>query len=297
MTFSMVAVDPDAGEVGFIIASCCWDAGQVCMAVAERGAIASQASGNIAFMEAFFEMLEEGRDLTQILAGFNDMDDDIQSRQIGMIDIGGRALAFTGNKCSHWAGQRTGLNYSCQGNILAGPEVIAAMARTFENTAGKLYERLYAALRTADEAGGDARGRQSARLVVKRKGAGPPGTDSVIDITIEDHDDPISEMGRILAVRKDLMQIMGYLTEVAEADGEEKHGILAELGFFMEDKKEPRYLDWWESLAMAYYEAGDTESAVRTFMTYFTIAPEMTHIFKENTKKGLFPEELARLIF
>ena len=197
MTFSIVAIDPDKKETGFAIASCCWDAGQVCLA-RPNGAIASQANGNIDFLKFFFEKLAEGKGPDQILQHFMETDPEIETRQIGMIVKSGEKVAFTGSKASFWCGHRTGDHYTCQGNILTGPEVIDSMASAFELAQGPLYERLFAALEAAHAAGGDARGRQSARLFVAKEGAGPPGSNKVIDITIEDHDNPIQEMSRIL---------------------------------------------------------------------------------------------------
>jgi len=144
MTFSIVAVDRSAQEVGFAIASCCWDAGQVCMAKAEVGAIASQANGNLAFLPAFFDRLAAGEDPPTILAGFRANDDEIARRQIGMITQAGAPLAFTGERCPTWAGHTTADDFACQGNTLVDAEVIDAMAAAFERTNGALYERLYA---------------------------------------------------------------------------------------------------------------------------------------------------------
>jgi len=203
-------------------------------------------------------------------------------------------VAFTGSKASFWRGHRTGDYYTCQGNILTGPEVIDSMANAFELAQGPLYERLFAALEAAHAAGGDARGRQSARLFVAKEGAGPPGSNKVIDITIEDHDNPIQEMSRILSVRRNLLNILTGINELGKASHEDKKLILAELRKFLDDKKEPRYLDWWETLAESYLEIGEREKALEAWGVYFEINPGMRRIFAENAKAGNFPEKLAR---
>ena len=293
MTFSIVAVDRKAREVGLAIASCCWDAGQVCMAKAEAGAIASQANGNVAFLPRFFDGLLEGADPATILAGFRASDPEIESRQIGMAPFHGQALAFTGTKCSPWAGQRVGDDYAIQGNTLVGPQVIRAMVEAFEQTEGPLYQRLYAALAAGDDAGGDRRGRESARLAVKKAGWGHPGTDSLVDFSIPDHADPVRELGRILGVGQTLVGILrqfGSLSEAADAD---KPALLTKLRQTLDDRRDCRYLDWWEALGMAYHEIGDIDGAGDAFRIYLDINPALRPLLEANAQRGAFPADLA----
>jgi uncharacterized Ntn-hydrolase superfamily protein len=297
MTFSIVAVDRTAKEVGFAIASCCWDAGQVCMARAEAGAMASQANGNVAFLPRFFDGLARGDGPTAILADFRTSDLEIESRQIGMISYDGQPLAFTGAKCNPWAGHRVGEDYSIQGNILVGSQVVNAMAEAFRATDGTLYNRLYAALAAGDDAGGDRRGRESARLAVKKRGCGEPGTDAQIDITIEDHANPVAELCRILSVRSSLLQIFLKLRAFAQAAGADKPAILIELHGLLDDKRDCRYLDWWESLAMAYHEIGDIDAAVEAFRVYLGINPALRVVLEEDVERGTFPADLAARLF
>jgi len=134
MTFSIVAVDVRSGETGFAISSCSWDSGRVGLAEAGVGSIVSQARGNMAFRSLFFEKLDDGMSLEQILAHFRETDEEIESRQVGMITLDGEALSFTGEKCAYWAGHKTGEDYACQGNILVGPEVVERMTEAFTTT-------------------------------------------------------------------------------------------------------------------------------------------------------------------
>ena len=297
MTFSIVAVDRESKEVGLAIASCCWDAGQVCMAKAEVGAIASQANGNMAFLSRFFDDLSQGSDPAAILTGFKKADGEIESRQIGMISYDGNALAFTGTRCSLWAGHKTGKDYACQGNTLFGPQVVDAMADAFERTEGRLYQRLYAALAAGDAEGGDLRGRQSARLAVKKKGHGQPDSDTLIDFAIEDHAHPVAEVGRLVGVAEMLMQILGQLGAFSRAAAAEKPTILAELRTLLDDKRDCRYLDWWESLAMAYHEIGDIDRAVDAFGIYLGINPALRPVLEAGVERGTFPADLATRLF
>jgi uncharacterized Ntn-hydrolase superfamily protein len=267
------------------------------MARAEAGAIASQANGNVAFLSRFFDDLAHSNSPAAILASFKASDPEIESRQIGLIPYEGQPLAFTGTRCNPWAGHRIGENYAIQGNILVGPQVVDSMADAFGRSQGRLHERLYAALAAGNAAGGDLRGRESARLAVKKRGCGEPGTDSLVDITIEDHADPVAEVGRILDVRSVLLQIFRKLQAFGQAVDADKPAILAELRLILDDKRDCRYLDWWESLAMAYHEIGDIGSAVDAFTVYLGINPALRAVLEADVERGTFPADLAARLF
>ena len=297
MTFSIVAVDRKAREVGFAIASCCWDAGQVCFAKAEQGAIASQAQGNLAFLPAFFDRLSDELELPVILDSFRAMDDAIESRQIGMVTFEGASLSFTGAQCPPWAGHRTGDGYACQGNILAGPEVVDAMVCAFERSEGPLYARLYKALKAGDDAGGDLRGKQSARVAVRKLGWGQPETDTQIDITIEDHDEPIQELGRILDVGQELVRILGILGEFERAEECTRLEILNRLRGLLDDKRTCRYLDWWETLADKYFGIGEVEASIEAYRVYLSINPALAPVLRAGLKTSGFPADRLSDVF
>jgi uncharacterized Ntn-hydrolase superfamily protein len=131
-----------------------------------------------------------------------DADDRKANRQVGIIDAKGNAATFTGTKCMAWAGGKTGKHYACQGNILAGEAVVDDMAKAFEAAKGPLAWRIMAALEAAEKAGGDKRGKQSAAVLVVREGGGYGGfNDRMIDYRVDDHEKPIQELSRILALQ------------------------------------------------------------------------------------------------
>lgn len=129
-------------------------------------------------------------------------DDGRDRRQLGVVAANGDSATCSGPKCDPWMGGRHGPGYAVQGNTLTGEDVVAAMEKTFLESKGKpLAERLYAALVAGDAKGGDSRGRQSAALVVVRAKAGVGGyTDRAVDVRVDDHGDPIVELGRLLTI-------------------------------------------------------------------------------------------------
>jgi uncharacterized Ntn-hydrolase superfamily protein len=296
MTFSIVAIDKENKEVGFAIASCAWNAGLVCRAETDIGAIASQAQGRLLFLKVFFEQLKEKKTNKEILEHFKEIDENIENRQIGLITFDDEPISFTGDKCSYWAGHKTGKNFACQGNILVGPEVIEEMATAFEKTKGSLTDKLYAALKAGDDAGGDARGKQSAKLLVKKVKGGLSGDDFVTNITIEDNDEPVKEIGRILEVRSNLVKIYQFSVELGEANNDdEKLAILDKAAKFLEDKKEPRYIDYWATLAFGFMELNQLEKAAYYFKIMLKISPKYKRSFIESAKKNDYPEEIVKI--
>ena len=164
-TFSIVAADLEAGEVGCAVQSRYFSVGSVVpWARAGVGAVATQAAGVAAFGVRALAELERGATPEDALAHVLADDAGRETRQLGAVAADGRAAAFTGAECLDWAGHRVGAGFAVQGNILAGPAVVDEMARAYEETVGPLVERLVAALEAGQAAGGDRRGQQSAAV-------------------------------------------------------------------------------------------------------------------------------------
>ena len=202
-TFSIVAFDPKTGDLGVAVASKFLAVGSVVpYAKAGVGAIATQSFANTTFGPKGLELLRKGLTPSQVLKQLLASDKDRELRQVGIVDAKGRAAAFTGKKCLPWAGHIVGKGFAVQGNILAGEQVVKAMAKAFQETQGELAERLMAALEAGEQAGGDARGKQSAAILVVRKGAGYGGFDDrYIDLRVDDHPEPVKELRRILNIK------------------------------------------------------------------------------------------------
>ena len=208
MTFSIVARSDDGESWGVAVASKFFSVGSVVPAAAAGvGAVATQAWANTTYKGAALSHLGEGVTAAVALQRLLDEDEGRDHRQVGIVDVEGRAASYTGASCHEWAGGATGDGYAIQGNILAGEEVVVAMQSAFVATdiAAPLAERLMGALRAGDAAGGDARGRQSAALLVVRDGAGFGGFDDIeLELRVEDHASPIIELERLLAVHRQL---------------------------------------------------------------------------------------------
>jgi uncharacterized Ntn-hydrolase superfamily protein len=201
-TFSIVAYDPANGDLGVAVTSKFPAVGNgVPWARAGVGAVATQAAANLSFGEGGLDWMARGASAEEALRKVIEADPGREERQVGMVDARGNAATFTGKNCFSWAGGRTGKHYAAQGNILVGRETIEAMSRAFEQTRGELPDRLVAALSAGQAAGGDRRGRESAALLVVRKGAGYGGRgDRWVDLRVDDHPDPVRELRRLLAV-------------------------------------------------------------------------------------------------
>jgi uncharacterized Ntn-hydrolase superfamily protein len=278
MTFSIVAVDREKNELGFAIASCFWDAGQMGLAFAGKGAIVSQAQGNWGFIPVFFEKLEEKMTLDEILEVFRSSDDNFENRQVGMVSIDGTSLSFTGEKVFS-AHQRTGTDFACQGNILTSSETVDSMAEAFEKAEGTLTRRLYEALQAGDDAGGEMRGKMSARVCVVRVSDIPV---PINDYRIEDHPNPVQEIGRLMQLKNNLISTWELTEAVSKA--EDKRAAILELERFLSDKEDRAFLDFHQSLAEFYLEIGEREKAIERYKVFTRISPKMISTLDDNIR-------------
>jgi uncharacterized Ntn-hydrolase superfamily protein len=230
MTFSIVARSADGESWGVAVASKFLAVGSaVPAAVAQVGAIATQADANVAYKGLALAHLDDGATASVALQRLLEDDPGRDHRQVGIVDSDGGAASHTGPACLDWAGSLTGDGYAIQGNVLTGEEVVAAMQAAWEasDDEAPLARRLLAALAAGDDAGGDRRGRQSAALLVVEDGAGYGGLDDIaVDLRVDDHAAPVAELARLL----DLNDL--YLTASTE---DEKVPVTAELAEELEE--------------------------------------------------------------
>jgi uncharacterized Ntn-hydrolase superfamily protein len=203
-TFSLVAADPAAGEIGIAVQSKFLSVGAVVPWVrAGVGAIATQAFANTAFGPKALDLLAAGRAPEEVAQSLIAGDAGHADRQFGLVDASGRSSSYTGEKCIAWAGGIAGPQFAAQGNCLAGAAVVDALASAFQTANGVLADRLLAALRAAQAAGGDKRGQQSAAIIIEKPQGGYAGfNDRYVDLRVDDHPRPIDELARLLDLHK-----------------------------------------------------------------------------------------------
>lgn len=200
MTFSIVARDPQTGDLGIAVASKFLAVGAVVpIARAGVGAIATQALANVRYGPDGMTLLAGGMSASEALDKLAQDDEGRDHRQAGIVDAHGGSATYTGSGCIPWAGGRTAPGVAVQGNILAGASVVDAVFETYLAGGAPFPELLLRALKAGDEQGGDMRGRESAALLVVRDGGGyGGGNDRWIDLRVDDHAEPFGELSRLL---------------------------------------------------------------------------------------------------
>ena len=313
-TFSIVATDPETREYGVAVASRVLDVGYIVPWVeADVGAVATQAYSNPYLGPWTLQELAQGTPAAEALRSVLEKDTLVQDRQIGIVDKEGRSASHTGTNTTAWAGHRNEPNVAVQGNILTGPEVVDSMLAVFKRTEGALAERLLSALEAGERAGGDSRGKQSASLVVMTKNGGYLGVDDrLVDLKVVDNPEPVKELRRQyelwqyafmapaylrLAQEQDdkedlfLKKTYALLTKAIQSDLEspEVYNSLAwEFALLKRYPEEtlraakkahtlaPEDANIMDTVAEAYYAAGNYEEAVKWETNALKIEPENT---------------------
>lgn len=201
-TFSIVARDPETGEMGVAVQSHWFSVGSlVAWGEAGVGVVATQAFVNPSFGPLGLELLKKGMTAQEVVDTLISNDEGRDVRQLAIVDAKGNSAAYTGKKCIPEAGDIVGNGYSVQANMMLNNTVWSAMSKAFENSKGPLAERLITTLEAAQKEGGDIRGKQSACLLVVRGNAtGNLWEDRLIDLRVEDNPEPIKEIKRLLKV-------------------------------------------------------------------------------------------------
>jgi uncharacterized Ntn-hydrolase superfamily protein len=204
MTYSLVARDPETGELGVGVQSHFFSVGSVvCWAEPGLGAVATQAFAETSYGPGGLELMRSGRSAMGALGELIDKDQGEASRQVAMIDAAGRVAVHTGHNCIPEAGHRVGPQMSVQANMMRRDTVPAAMLDAYQATQGDLATRMLAALDAAEAEGGDVRGRQSAALlVVGGRRTQTPWEQVLFDLRVEDNPDPLRELRRLTDLRR-----------------------------------------------------------------------------------------------
>lgn len=242
-TFSIVAKDAETGDLGIAVQSRFFGVGAVVTwARAGAGAVATQSLANTTYGERGLALLQAGWTAQQVIDYLTSTDPGRDDRQLGIVDAWGNAANWTGAGCYAWAGGKVGPGFCVQGNILVSQDTTDAMAEAYQTTRGAFPDRLIAALEAGQAAGGDRRGQQSAAiLVVRERGGYGGGTDRLLDLHIEDHETPITELRR-------LYELHGVYFDAGNADTvplddqmlEHLTRQLVRLGYLNRDSNPPR---------------------------------------------------------
>lgn len=197
MTFSVVFHDRETKTWGVGVASKFISVGSVVpWAKAGHGAVATQSFSNYSYGPHGLELLRD-KDASTVLNLLTSDDPLRETRQAAVVDRNGNVAAHTGSKCMDFAGHITGDGFSVQGNILAGSEVIEAMAKEMEK-GGPVLERILRTLEAGDSKGGDRRGRQSAAILIATEGKPfEEFSDRWVDLRVDDSIEPFKEMRKL----------------------------------------------------------------------------------------------------
>lgn len=203
-TFSIVAIDPESGDMGIAVQSHWFSVGNtVAWAEAGLGVIATQAVVNLDFGPNGLALLKTGLSADQVLDSLWKSDPGREMRQVAVLDANGKMAVNTGKACVGEAGHKKGKNYSVQANTVESPQIWEAMGAAFERTSGALADKMIAALEVAQTMGGDIRGKQSASLlIVTGTATGKPWLDRKVDLRVDDYHTPVTELKRLYKVQK-----------------------------------------------------------------------------------------------
>tara|TARA_R110001583_G_scaffold93777_1_gene236982 strand:- start:2867 stop:3826 length:960 start_codon:yes stop_codon:yes gene_type:complete len=201
-TYSIIARDTITGEMGVAVQSHWFSVGSlVTWGKAGVGVVATQSFINPSFGPRGLNLLENGLTPKLTVETLLALDEGRDVRQLAILDSQGNVEAYTGKSCIVAAGHIVGDNFSVQANLMDKNSVWPAMAKAFKNSKGSLADRMLQAMEAAQKEGGDIRGKQSAAiLVVKAKSTGNEWEDKVVDLRVEDNENPIQEMRRLLTI-------------------------------------------------------------------------------------------------
>jgi len=297
-TFSIVARDPQTGEMGVAVQSHWFSVGSiVTWAEAGVGAVATQSFVDPGYGVQGLERMRTGGAAPDVLAALVAADPGRDGRQVAMIDSRGRVAAHTGATAIQAAGHHVGRDYSVQANLMDNDTVWPAMAEAFEHATGDLADRMIAALEAGQRAGGDIRGRQSAALlIVKAESTGRPwvGADRVFDLRVEDHPQPIAELKRLVQ-RERAYNHANHGDELMTTGKVEE--ALAEYRRAGELAPDIVELPFWQAVTLA--SIGREAEAAPIFREVFAKEPKWAELVPRLPAAKLLPDDsdlIARIV-
>ena len=289
-TYSIVARDPDTGELGVAVQSHWFSVGSiVTWAEAGVGAIATQSFVDPSYGKNGLDLMGTGKSAPDALKELLAKDEGRDVRQVAMIDAQGRVDAWTGKNDIQAAGHIVGKNFSVQANLMLNDKVWPAMARAFENTRGHLADRMLAALDAAQAVGGDIRGKQSAALiVVTGKPTGQAWKDRTFDLRVDDSPEPLQELRRLVKLQRAYNHMNAGDLAVEKKDNE---GALREYSAAEKLVPDNAEMIYWHAVALV--NMGRVDESLPLFRKVFAMDRNWITLTPRLPKSGLLPDDPA----
>ncbi len=297
-TYSIVARDPDSGELGVAVQSHWFSVGSiVTWAEPGIGAVATQSFADPSYGPLGLRLMAAGKTAGQALAALLAADAHPEVRQVAMVDADGNVAVHTGEGAIEAAGHRTGTGYSVQANLMLRETVPDAMARAFEASQGDLTERLMAALEAAQAEGGDVRGKQSAALLVV--GGEPvenPWEGRVLELRVEDHPEPVKELRRLVTLGRGYAHMNAGDEALTEGDVEAALAEYSAAQAMVPDAATNGEMVFWHAVTLV--SLGRVEESLPLFRRAFAQDENWRALIPRLVAAGQFPddEEMVRRV-
>ncbi len=289
-TYSIVARDPETGEMGVAVQSHWFSVGPIVpWAEAGVGAVATQSLVDPAYGPLGLELMRTGRTAPEALRSLLAGDEGRAVRQVAMIDAAGRVATHTGDRCIAAAGHVTDEEnqFSVQANLMLGEEVWPAMAEAYREATGDLADRMLAALEAAQSVGGDIRGKQSAAIViVAAQSSGKPWVDRTFDLRIEDHPHPVQELKRLVQLQRAYLHMNAGDAAMEEADFETASREYASAETLAPDIVE---IPFWHAVTLA--SSGEVDKSLPIFKRVFAREPIWAELVPRLVRSELLPND------
>ena len=287
-TYSIVARDPNTGELGVAVQSHWFSVGPiVAWAEAGVGAVATQSFVDPSYGKNGLDMMRGGKSAPDSLKELLAKDEGREVRQVAMIDAQGRVEAWTGKNDIQAAGHIVGANFSVQANLMLNDRVWPAMARAFQNTKGDLADRMLAALDAAQAMGGVIRGRQSAALiVVTGKPTGQAWKDRTFDLRVDDSPEPLRELRRLVKLQRAYNHMNAGDLAVEKKDNE---GALREYSAAEKLVPDNAEMIYWHAVALV--NMGRVDESLPLFRKVFAMDRNWLTLTPRLPKSGLLPDD------
>lgn len=287
-TYSIVARDPQTGQLGVAVQSHWFSVGSVVpWAEAGVGAVATQSFVDPSYGFLGLQLMRAGRSAPDALRGLLSADPNREVRQVAMIDAQGHVAAHTGTKNIQAAGHKVGKDYSVQANLMVNDRVWPEMSKAFEEAKGDLSERMLAALDAAQAVGGDIRGRQSAALIiVAPKSSGRFWEDRIFDLRVDDSPEPLVELRRLVKLQRAYNHMNAGDLAVEHHDNE---GALREYSAAEALVPDSAEMVFWHAVALV--NMGNVDASLPLFWRAFAIDANWRTLTPRLPKAGLLPDK------